>query len=312
MKLYKYRTIKDKANFALCLKALEEGYLWFADIKSLNDESDSMIYYDREKEEQLFKEYFSKNQAQIYRNILKLIYQKTPQTVHFVDSITDEQIISMAEMMNIGNFNELLLSVGASDKDIEKFEQAKTHSETKFKEHEDKFKEILEPIFEFNDTYRHTIKVFSMSDSAVNKHLWEKYTDEYGFCIEYDTDLITDDMTELKDLNPVVYTDDRRHFSWLPLFLTALQLGNPAEIKKDLEMNLANQLLTKGLKWSPEREYRFFSNKSNKVYSNIVTGIILHKSILETDEAKSLISYSKTKKLNLSVWDGNKLALKME
>ena len=77
-------------------------------------------------------------------------------------------------------------------------------------------------------------------------------------------------------------------------------------------MNLANQLLTKELKWSLEREYRFFSNKSNKVYSNIVTGIILHKNILETDEANSLISYSKMKKLRLSVWDGDRLVLKAD
>lgn len=312
IKLYKYRSIVDKTSFANYLKALDEGYLWFADIKSLNDPSDSMVYYDREKEEELFIEYFSNNQATIYRSFLKLVYQKIPQMVSFVDSITDEQILSMAEMMNNGNFNEFLLGVGASDGDIEKFEKAKKYSETNFKENEDKFKDILEPIFEFNDTYRHTIKVFSMSDSAVNKHLWEKYADEYGFCVEYETNLITDEMIELKDLNPVVYTDERDHFSWLPIFLAALQLGNQKKIKQNLEKDLSIQLLTKNTVWSKEREYRFFNNKANKIYANIVSGIILHKNILDTDEANRLIQLSKKEKWNLLVWDGNKLVLKFE
>ena len=60
MKLYNYRTITDKANFDFYFKALEEGYLWFADIKSLNDESDSMIYYDRKKEKNSLKSIFQR------------------------------------------------------------------------------------------------------------------------------------------------------------------------------------------------------------------------------------------------------------
>ena len=53
MKLYKYRTINVKTLLDLYLKTLEERYLGFADIKILNEESGLMIYYDRQKEEEI-------------------------------------------------------------------------------------------------------------------------------------------------------------------------------------------------------------------------------------------------------------------
>lgn len=307
IKLYKYRSIVDKTNFANYLKALDEGYLWFADIKSLNDPSDSMIYYDRQKEEQLFTEQFSKNKAKIYKAFLKLLYGKIPQIVSFVDSMTDEKILEIEEAMMKGSFDKLLLGVGATSTDIDKFNQAKKVSESKFKESEDQIKSILEPIFDFNETYRNTIKVFSMADTGDNNHLWKEYVKEYGFCIEYETDKITDKMDELKDLNPVIYTDDREHFSWLPIFLIALQWDNRDQMKIDLEKNLTEQLLTKELRWSPEREYRFFSNKGNMVYADIVSGIILHESIIDTVEAHELIKLSIKRKWTVSIWDGYKL-----
>ncbi|MDY0277548.1 MAG: DUF2971 domain-containing protein [Acholeplasma sp.] len=309
MKLYKYRSITNKQHFDYYLKSLSEVYLWFADIRSLNDPSDSMIYYDRKKEEELFRTYFSENQANVYRNFLKLIYKQLPQIRLFIDSISDNQLLSMADMMNNGDFDKLLYSAGATDEDIIRFEKAKIHSDDLFKQNEPQFKDILEQIFDFNDTYRHNIKVFSMSDSYDNDYLWKEYSEDYGFCIEYDSGLITDEMTELKDLNPVIYTDSRQHFSWLPLFLVTLQNDDQENLKKELEINLKNQLLSKGTIWSKEKEYRFFSNKSNIVKADIVTGIILHESILGTKEAEQLVKLCNDRKWKLSIWCSNEYEL---
>lgn len=305
MKLYKYRSIKNKETFNYYLKALSEGYLWFADIKSLNDPSDSMIYFNKEKEEELFQAYISKNKPKIYRTFIKRLYSKVPQIEKSIDSITDDQLLAIEDMMNNGTFNNLLFNSGATDEDITNFETAHKDVQRQFQQHEDMFRKKLEPIFAFNDTYRHNIKVFSMSDSFDNKHLWNEYAENYGFCIEYDSDLITDEMKDLMDLNPVIYSDKRDHFSWLPLFLLAFQLENKEILKNELEQNLRNQLLFKGMTWSKEKEYRFFSNGGNKVYANIVTGIILHKNILGTKEANQLIKLANDRKWILYSWDNN-------
>lgn len=312
MKLYKYRSIKDRVNFDNYMHALEEGYLWFADIKSLNDPSDSTIYYDQNKEEALFNEYYSNNQAKIYRAFLKQIFKTNPQISPFVDSLEDEQLLEIVELVSNGKFNDFLTRLGSTKSDLEKFSKAKSGFDSIYKEQEDSLRKILEPMFEFNDTFRHTFKVFSVSDSAENVYLWTEYAHQFGFCIEYDTDLITDEMYDLSDFNQVIYADSREHFSWLPLLLVAMQLENENIDKLQLESELKRQLLTKELKWGQEREFRFFSKKENIVNANIVSGVVIHQSIVDTREARELIKLAKSRSWTLSIWDGSTLTVATE
>ena len=127
MKLYKYRSIRDKEKFNYYLKALSEGYLWFADIRSLNDPSDSMIYYDREKEEELFITYIIYNKGLIYRSFLKHLYKQIPQVEVFIESTSDDQLLTMINTKNKEDFNEFFPGTGAIDEDIITSDKAKKH-----------------------------------------------------------------------------------------------------------------------------------------------------------------------------------------
>ena len=66
MKLYKYRSIKSEV-FPYYLESLKDGYLWFADVLSLNDKSDSIIYYGKEQDFMEFKQYYDEHELRVFK-----------------------------------------------------------------------------------------------------------------------------------------------------------------------------------------------------------------------------------------------------
>ena len=285
---------------------MEEGYLWFADVPTLNDPQDSIIYYDKEKEGQFLLDYFKVHKVEILDALLENTLSAIPGAVEQKNKLSDQDILEIMTCCETGKESQFLESKGANKIQLEQYGKIKQEFLNKmepiFKEIEPKILEILN----FNETFRIKIKVLSLSSDFDNKHLWEKYSENFGFCIEYDLEKIKHlpepERKHLKELKQVIYTDEREHFSWLPVFLLMFGVGNKELLSKELEISLETQLITKDQKWLQESEYRFFNNEKNRVYADLVSSIYLHENIIGTDEGNRLIELARKRNWNIHVW----------
>lgn len=306
MKLYKYRSIKNRSQFEYYLKALEEGYLWFADVPTLNDPQDSIIYYDVEKERKFLLDYFEAHKIEIVRATSEKMVSGNLEVMEKISKLSNRDFLEIETCYENDSVSQFLELKGANEIQLKQYEKIKQEFLNKmdsiFKEIEPKILEILN----FNETFRENIKVLSLSFDSDNKHLWEKYSENFGFCIEYDLEKIKHvpepERKHVKELKQVIYTDEREHFSWFPVFLLMFGVGNKEQIVKELELNLETQLITKDQKWSQESEYRFFNNEKNIVNADLVSAIYIHENIIDTDESNRLIELARKRNWKIHVW----------
>lgn len=293
MKLYKYRSIRTEI-FPKYLESLREGYLWFADVLSLNDKSDSIVYYGKEQEYNEFKQYFDEHKLENVLTILDRFVpdQKIKDCLLKVPKDTMLEMISILEKTD-NEKSDYLISKGETKENIDKFfeKYSPMKSFMDMKEHE--LVEKMKPIVNFNSELRKKIKIFSVSESYDIPSLWGTYADgNRGFCIEYDFSK-TNEGNLLDNLRKVIYVDERKALPYIDLF-ESLIYGEDAKGK--ITNIFEEQLLSKDSSWSPEREWRVvIADHENKYYADLVTAIYIDELIEHSSEAQAIINLSKIK-----------------
>lgn len=101
MKLYKYRSLKNYKLNESYIDFLKENYLWFADILSLNDSSDSTIYCNSEEEAKIFSQEIERYKIQVVKHITNNILSKFKNSGIYSESLLTDRLL-----FDILNFNE--------------------------------------------------------------------------------------------------------------------------------------------------------------------------------------------------------------
>ncbi|MDD4069602.1 MAG: DUF2971 domain-containing protein [Candidatus Izemoplasmatales bacterium] len=294
MKLYKYRGISPNL-FKNYIDSLENEYLWLADVLSLNDKSDSVIYYDNEKELEVLENYYLENEIDILLKVLEKLIS-IPGIIDAIKKIPKNQIAEIIKLHKSGDQNQIsdyLSFQGESQEKISEYLNVQNNAMEFLKSKENEALSVLQPILDFNNNVRSRLKIFSMSDSYDIASQWGTYADgNKGFCLEYDFSKIPDERI-IKSLKQVEYVENREALSYKDFFLNALFSHDS---KKEMINIFEKQLITKEMSWSSEREWRIILvDIENKYFINVVSAIYIDESIEHTDEAKQLIEIARHK-----------------
>lgn len=298
MKLYKYKSIKN--GFENSLSSLKENYLWLANVDSLNDPMDSIIYYDQEKQIEILQEYYENNEETVIVGLLEKL--PVPGLVDALKLLPKEQIKYMISLFK-HNDNEVIknaiIAQGGTEYHSDVLFMQLSKINDIFESKETELTDALLPILDFNRTYRDKLKIFSLSERFDVSSMWGLYADNNrGFCIEYDFSKVTD-KDILKNLRQVKYIDERTALSYKDLFIGSLLSQDP---KTNMTELLEEQILTKDASWSAEREWRIvMTNVPNKLYIDIVSAIYIDESIKDTQEGKQLIQLANGRKWNILI-----------
>jgi len=276
------------------LDALKQGYLWFSDVLSLNDKSDSIVYYGGEKEYKEFQDYYNTSECEILVEILERCIPNKD-IKQSLKMIPKETLIEMIGIMKNSDAEkrQYLLSKGETAENINKFfELYNLVNQSLIKKQED-LEEKIKPLINFNNSLRKKLKIFSMSESHDIPSMWGTYADgNEGFCIEYDFNELTDKYL-MDNLRKVKYLEKREALSSIDIFKGLIFNSNPAE---DISKMFEDQLLMKDSSWQNEKEWRVvLGNYENKYYADLVTSIYLDESIENAKEAEELIDLAKIK-----------------
>ena len=82
------------------------------------------------------------------------------------------------------------------------------------------------------------------------------------------------------------------------------------ELLKKAGRDILEKTITKLSKWKEEKEWRIFLcnlDENNKIYADIVSGIIIDERIINCDNSKRLIDLAKNRKWNIKVRKKNRL-----
>ena len=280
--------------FPQYLDALKNGYLWFSDVLSLNDKSDSIVYYGGEKESKEFQDYYNANELEILVEFLERYFPNKDIT-ESMKTLPKDTLIEMTGVMknNDGEIRKYLVSKGETTENINKFfEKLNLVNQSLIKKQED-LESKIQPIVDFNNSFRKELKIFSMSESHDIASMWGTYADgNEGFCIEYDFNESADKYL-MDNLRKVKYLEKREALSSIDIFKGLIYNSNPAE---DISKMFEDQLLMKDSSWQHEKEWRIvLGNCGNIYYADLVTSIYLDESIENSKEAKELIDLAKIK-----------------
>lgn len=276
------------------LDALKQGYLWFSDVLSLNDKSDSIVYYGGEKEFKELKDYYNANESEILVELLER-YIPNKEIKESLKMLPKETLIEMIGIMKNSDAGkrQYLLSKGETAENINKFfELYNLVNQSLIKKQED-LEEKIKPLINFNNSLRKKLKIFSMSESHDIPSMWGTYADgNEGFCIEYDFNESTDKYL-LDNLRKVRYSNKRKALSSTDIFKGLfINSGSQEKLAEQFE----DQLSMKDISWQHEKEWRVVLLNCENIYNaDLVTAIYLDESIESSKEAKELIDLANSK-----------------
>ena len=168
-----------------------------------------------------------------------------------------------------------------------------------------------------NDIIRENSYVFSLSENYDLDNMWTYYSNNNGYCIEYDFSKVKYSKSADRDkllFTCKVYYEDKENFDFMN-YLKLVYETNDKEKFNTYNRLLISQLLTKKTSWKEEKEWRIFlSNlgENNKLYIDIVSAIYLDSSFVDTDNGKCLISLAKERKWNIYIRKFNSTLTKFE
>ena len=317
-KLYKYRSI-DGQSFDYAYDGLEKGYLWLARANTLNDDMDCAVVYDpiAEADKMLalslnkpwvyLKNWVKANIDQLYWNHPNA-FKAFVKVMEYVDMRTG----ALDEEKAI----EGLIQIGLPRDQVGKYLNALLHlAKEEIRKHSQTLKKEKGSMFTFNDTNREDIYVFSLSEIFDNKLMWAHYANSNkGFCIEYDLNKIKDLPIEVKRkllfLYKVTYKEELEEYTFDLMNEFMMSDGDDKELLYQADMDFFLAILSKTAEWEYEREWRFMlcnlGNK-NKIFADIVSGIILDERVLKIENGKKLISLAKERSWVIKVRKKNRL-----
>ena len=305
-KLYKYRLI-DGRSFEYIYNCLRDKYLWLSKPIDLNDDDDTNLNIDLEKDIEILFDFVKENPEKFISFILsevikneeyqKILLENKNDFIRYFNferqGLTDEEII------------KLLLSYGV------KYHVAQDQL-VKYKKFIFKFKKDIESfakentfkLVKLSQEIREKAFVYSMSDSYDIDEMWGHYSNNNGFCIEYDYNkaLCMDYKLKRKLINTfkVIYKD-KDYFSLVSTFRASIIDDKKMMAEQNKKANL--QILTKKVGWSSEREWRLLLENlnDNRLYVDLVSALIIDDRSINTDNARKLINLAKINGWNITI-----------
>lgn len=305
-KLYKYRSIEGQA-FDYAYDGLKNGYLWMAKANTLNDDLDCALMFDPIKEIDGMKEdfftrpwYYLDNWVKA--NIDQLQWGKPSnfkaytQVMECVDKETWELDRQKAVKTLVKN--------GSKAEQAEKYiNELLNLVQREVENHSQQLKDVTSSIFNFNDINREDTCVCSFSEIYDSTVMWGLYANSSkGFCIEYDYNKVAElplkERIMLRSLYKVIYEENLPEFSFKTTTAYMISEQKDMQLYKKANEEMLTRLVTKTSNWMQEKEWRIVLanlGKKQKIYADIVSGIIIDERVLETDNAKKLIALAKEK-----------------
>lgn len=222
--IFKYRSVTESS-----LKNLEDGTVWLADPRSLNDPYDCAHTNDMDEMSQ-----------DLWRRMPPQLAAKLP-----ADKFTPDVI---SQLSNSADPEGFLVDTLLSDRPVERREQVK-----------EAMREVLRTLHEdmtreYSEGLKGAFKLCSFSERLDSTLMWSHYANYHkGFCIEYDVKAFPPSDYRSRFLYPVIYTD--RLYDATPHFMKGVEHDS----FNNLHLNLAG--LYKAIDWGYEREWRLlFAN----------------------------------------------------
>ena len=311
-KLYKYRSF-EKGKFENYYDALEKGYLWFPQADNLNDDFDTVLYFDPLVEAENIRNYLLANPRLYFKAIVS--YSSEPLKIGYsqLDNEAFNKVIDCYDL-NTGELDKskaikLLSKMGTTtQKAIKYLKEVDAFIEQFIINNKDALEKVVESFVNINIAIRRDSYIYSMSETYQSNPLWAFYcNNSQGFCIEYDFNKAKDfDIEKKKKLlntYQVIYSDKVEDYSFVNMLKWLLTGKKDDELYLQANLDLFTQLMTKQADWSFEKEWRIMLAKleDNKVYLDFVSKIIIDERVLETQESKKLIELCKQKKWNVLI-----------
>ena len=321
-KLYKYRSIDDP-SFTNTYNSLNEGYIWISEASELNDDEDTVLYYNPEAECEQLKEYTFSHPDLIFR----AAYRNNDTNFNFGgDAASDFAYGEVLECydMETGEIIETkaieaLLRHGYEEAVCAKFvKELKTFTQKFLIENEHIVEKIVDAYLHFNQANREKCFVFSMSEAYDNELMWAHYANSNkGFCIEYDfskaPQLKPEIWQKLISIYKVIYKDEQEEFSFMRILDYIMKGQTDKEEYKSISYDMMQKLITKKAFWSYEKEWRILLyNIENKLYADLVSGIIIDDRVVETDNGKKLLELCEQRGWTVTVRTKNVIHTKHE
>ena len=310
-KLYKYRSIDDP-SFTNTYNSLNDGYIWLSAASELNDDEDTVLYYNPEAEcEQLKKYLFSHPYL-----LLRMAYKtKDPSFDFGNDAVSDFAYSTVLDCIdtNTGDLDErkaikALTCLGHSRAVCTLFiKKLKDFTKKYLLQNESAVTKVVDGYLHFNETNRQSCFVFSMSESYDSDLMWAHYANSNkGFCIEYDFNkapqLKAEIWKKLISIYKVIYKDEQEEFSFMRILDYIMKGQTDQEEYKSISYDMMQKLITKKAFWSYEKEWRILLyNIENKLYADLVSGIVIDERAIETDNGKKLLDLCRQRDWTVTV-----------
>lgn len=308
-KFYKYRKGEGQ-DFDYAYDTLEKGYIWLAKATTLNDDVDTTINFDPEKDVKDVEQFFLNHPIELFT----WIFKKTEESGDLLfgwDQLQNDlfrKVIACYDLetgeIDKQKAKRVFLYYGCTEQEcdvtlVKIDELVKTY----LIKNEDVLKKICENYLTINKKFREMSYVFCVSECYDLDTMWAYYADNKGFCIEYDFKKIMSLPLETRRLfmsfYKVLYNNTKDRLSFIPDIQYFLGEYKDKTLLAESNKTKIAQLLTKQEKWKDEKEWRLFlCNTKNKLYADLVSAIYIENSMLDTENGKKLLALAKER-----TWD---------
>ncbi|MBE5743626.1 MAG: DUF2971 domain-containing protein [Clostridiales bacterium] len=305
-KLYKYRNfLNNKHSFDYTYRSLAEGYIWFADAKTMNDKVDVTLNVDLSKEKIRLEKFFEEHKEELLIKWLKEFFRINKISSYLLDDNFHEIINCYTKEGRVvkSRIRDLLRSNGVSYKQIDiTLKNVATFVEQRCVEYEPYANALVNKFISTAHKTREDLKLFCIAEKPTIESMWAYYgNDSNGFCIEYDFTKAVKYGCNIKkillNLFKVEYRKKKPSYSMVDI-LEELVSNHSIDIenKTKINKNIFAQMLIKNSDWKHEQEWRIVANLPfNQFNIDLVSAIYIDESMINTPKAKKLICLSKQK-----------------
>lgn len=312
-KLYKYRSIEGE-SFDYAYDGLKNGYLYMARANTLNDDFDSTLNFDPEKDANKQMKLFLKKpwlyleawvrESLKQRQIFSSPYDKN--AYQMLMSCVNNESYELDREKAINVFSQIGIDRQTSENYINKVLET---VENEIRNNAENLKKPLSALINFNNESRKDIYIFSMSEDYDSDTMWAYYANSNkGFCIEYDYNKVKNlpfgKKRLLISLYKVVYKDCFDEYSFSDMLQYYLGGKKDYELLKRANMQTLTCMITKLGRWKEEKEWRIFLfnlDEKNKIFADIVSGLILDERIMNSENGIKLLNLAKEKNWSVTI-----------
>lgn len=310
-KLYKYRSI-DGTAFDYAYDGLESGYLWMARADTVNDDFEGTLNFDLEEDIQAAKAEFL---SQPWKYLNNLLQQNTHVQKDWspIDQFCMNQIMECVDK-DTGEIDakkavELLGLKGFTRQNAKRYiQKTSLWVQNAIEDAMSVLRDTVDGLVGINKKNRSSIFVYSMAITYNADNMWGYYANNNrGFCIEYDFNkaqfLSYEAKSKICRCYKVQYQDQKPRFSFRKTFQYLIGSEDNNELFKQIIAEVVEQLVTKTGGWDKETEWRIllFQLKDCKLYADLVSKIIIDERVLDTENAKRLITLAKMRNWQVEI-----------